>query len=765
MQSTLPRSIAFFCNCFVLLVATLTTTSLITTNKAFAQGPGSGELSFQPSDATTTDNQNQSNLQALLLQTQVDASISGLIAEVSYQQTFENQSQDWQEAIYSFPLPENAAVYHMEILVGERRIVASVKEKAEAQRIYTQARTEGRVAALTEQQRPNFFTQRVANIPPLTKIVISIQYLQQLEYESGKFAFSLPTTFTPRFNPGIPLRQLEENPNQDFIANIGGWGNSGQTHRATDQVPDGLDISPPMIYAEELARINRLSNHQYANPLNITIDLDPGLALARLESRYHDIDIQQPATNSGTGTGSNPSRKYEISLTKGTEAMDRDFLLEWQPISSEAPQVALFEQQLGENMYHLAMIMPPQVIQNGATLPREVTLIIDTSGSMQGTSIAAAKESLQMAVNRLSVTDYFNIIEFNTDFTTLFRSPQPASPQNLNRANRFVSGLRATGGTNMIPALDHALLNPSNQELLQQVVFLTDGAIGNEQGLLTLLHNKLGSARLFTLGIGSAPNSYLMTQMAEFGRGSHSFIRNQADVQQTMADLFLKLESPLMSDLRLSWPMEVEQFPSLIPDLYAGEPLIVVAKSAIQTNSSSAQIELRGETQNTPWSRSLELHQNSAQASSTSPSDGSSSDNQASDSNNQTRGLSTIWARAKIKQLTAGSARGISEEQIRSEVLPLALEHQLVSKYTSLIAVEEQISRPELAQLETSAVPNLYPLGQTAWPKTATPMQLFLAISLLSMLLFGVLVFFGSNRPAPAEETDNNLENTPQTDR
>ena len=732
MPTTPVRAFAFSLYSCLLLILTLAAPI-----KVFAQGPGSGELSFQPSDGSATTNSDNNHLQALLLQTQVDASISGLIAEVSYQQTFENQSQDWQEAIYSFPLPENAAVYHMEILVGERRIVASVKEKAEAQRIYTEARTQGRVAALTEQQRPNFFTQRVANIPPLTKIVISIQYLQQLEYDSGKFAFSLPTTFTPRFNPGIPLRQLEESPNQDFSANIGGWG-SGQAHRATDQVPDGLAISPPMIYAEEMARINRLSNYQYTNPLSINIDLDPGLPLAKIESRHHNIDIQQPTNNSS----STASRSYQVSLTQGSEAMDRDFLLEWQPISSDAPQVALFEQQLGENIYHLAMILPPQVIQNGATLPREITLIIDTSGSMQGTSIAAAKESLQMAINRLSVTDYFNIIEFNTDFTPLFRSPQPANPQNINRANRFVSGLRATGGTNMIPALDHALSNPSNQELLQQVVFLTDGAIGNEQGLLTLLHNKLGSARLFTLGVGSAPNSYLMSQMAEFGRGSHSYIRNHSDVQQAMADLFLKLESPLMSDLSLSWPMEVEQFPSMVPDLYAGEPLILVAKSKIQSNPSSAQIELRGETLNTPWSRSLELNFSST---------------------NQTTGLSTIWARAKIKQLTSGSSRGISEEQIRSEVLPLALEHQLVSKYTSLIAVEEQISRPELAQLESSAVANLYPLGQTAWPQTATPMQLFLAISLLSMLLFGLLVFFGSNRPAQAEEFEPNLAKNPQS--
>ena len=733
------RVFAFLLCGYLLLILTLATPI-----KVFAQGLGSGELSFQLSDGSAASNNNEP--QALLLQTQVDASVSGLIAEVSYTQTFENQSPDWQEAIYSFPLPENAAVYHMEILVGDRRIVASVKEKAEAQRMYTEARTDGRVAALTEQQRPNFFTQRVANIPPLTKIVISIQYLQQLEYESGKFAFSLPTTFTPRFNPGIPLRQLEESPHQEFGASIGGWG-TDQVHRVTDQLAEALAISPPMLFAEEMARINRLSNYQYTNALSINIDLDPGLPLARIESRYHDIDIQQPSNNSS----STPSRRYQISLTKGFESMDRDFLLEWKPISSEAPQVALFQQQLGENIYHLAMIMPPQVTPNGTTLPREITLIIDTSGSMQGSSIAAARESLEMAINRLSVTDYFNIIEFNTDFTPLFRSPQPATPQNLNRANRFVSSLRATGGTNMIPALDHALSNSSNQELLKQVVFLTDGAIGNEQGLLTLLHNKLGSARLFTLGIGSAPNSYLMTQMAEFGRGSHGYIRNQSDVQQAMADLFLKLESPLMSDLSLIWPMEVEQFPALMPDLYAGEPLVVLARSEVQPDPSSAQIELRGETLNTPWSRSLALN----------PSTTNQPDSQP---NAQTRGLSTLWGRAKIQQITSGSFRGVSEEQIRSEVLPLALEHQLVSKYTSLIAVEEQISRPELGQLGSRTLPNLYPLGQTAWPQTATPMELFFAISLLSTLLFGVLVFFGSKRPEQSREFEHSLEKNPPSD-
>ena len=658
-----------------------------------AQQPSSGELRF-----SNSNNLDSNPTQALLLQSHIKASLTGFAAQVNYHQVFQNQTSDWQEAIYAFPLSENAAVQHMEIIVGERRIVASIREKEEARQIYESAKAEGKIAALTEQQRPNFFNQKIANIPPLSKVEIRISYSQQLEYDAGKFSFFLPTTFTPRYIPGIPLRDLETNAEASFNPSANGWGTLAN-HIPTDLVPDADQITPQMQYAHEMARITGLEQLLTPNPLTIEISLDPGLALARLESRYHDIDIQRAG------------QSYEIAFTEGSVAMDRDFLLEWQPIPSETPQVAFFEEQSGDHRYHLAMIMPPQVIQNGAILPREITLVIDTSGSMQGTSIQAAKQSLLMAVNRMNIADYFNIIEFNSNFTSLFTSPQPASTENIRRALSFVNSLQATGGTNMIPALDRALSTPAKEGLLKQVIFLTDGAIGNEQGLLTLLNNKLGSARLFTLGIGSAPNTYLMTQMAEFGRGTHTYVRNLSDVQQSMSELFQKLESPVMADLSLSWPMEIEQFPSILPDLYAGEPLIVVAKS----NPQAGQLELSGSTQNLPWSRSLHIDPSTTA---------------------QQEGIAALWAQAKIKELMGNITRGIPEQEIRNEVLLLALEHRIISKYTSLVAVEEQVYRPETESLYGSPVANLYPEGQTAWPSTATPMQVFFSVALISLVTF-----------------------------
>ena len=667
-----------------------------------AQEPGSGELRF--SNANIANNQPQ---QAILLESHVEATLTGLVAQVEYRQVFQNQTRDWQEAQYAFPLPENAAVQYMEILVGERRIVASIKEKEEARQIYETAKSEGKIAALTEQQRANFFTQEVANIPPLSQVEIRISYSQAIEYKLGKFSFALPTTFTPRFILGIPLSDLEANADERYTTSTNGWG-SLFNHAPTDMVPDADKITPYMAYAEDMATITGLRQILTPNPISINIKLEAGLNLSRLESRYHDIDIQRT------------DQSYQIQFAQGSVSMDRDFVLEWQPIATQAPQVALFEEQRGEHRYHLAMIMPPQVLHNGATLPREITLVIDTSGSMQGISIQAAKNSLQMAVNRMAMTDHFNIIEFNTNFTSLFASPQPASAENIRRANSFIDSLRATGGTNMIPALDKALSAPATDGLLKQVIFLTDGAIGNEQGLLTLLNNKLGKSRLFTVGIGSAPNSYLMTQMAQFGRGTHTYVRNLSDVQRSMSELFQKLESPVMADLQLSWPMEVEQFPSITPDLYAGEPLVVVAKSSPNT-TSAGQLSLSGTTQSLPWTRSLSI-------------DPDAPANQ--------EGIATLWARSKIEELMGGITRGVPEPEVKSQVLPLALEHQLVSKYTSLVAVEEYSSRSEAENLYGSPLANLFPAGQTAWPSTATPMQVFFALALFSLAVFFTLLIF-----------------------
>lgn len=640
---------------------------------------------------------------AVHLASRAQIRVRGLVAEVELQQEFANRSGDWQEAVYVLPLPEQAAVNGLEIQVGERRIVGVVREREEAAKIYRAARAAGKRAALLEQQRPNLFTNKVANIAPGETIRVEIRYLQSVGYDSGTFSLRLPTTLTPRYIPGqvIPGAEME------LATDSSGWA------LPTDQVPDAHEITPLMQPAAELTAIG---SHKIA----IEVDLEGGLPLAEITSPYHDIDFDKQANGS-----------YSIKLRGGDAVMDRDFALHWRPRPSAMPRAALFtegaltgEGEGEENTYLQLLLLPPDAEKNVRRLPREVVYVIDTSGSMSGNSIRQAKESLQLALSRLQPNDRFNVIEFNSSTRAFFPRPVAADSANIQLARAQVEGLQARGGTEMAPALRLALSQqmPGADSLVHQVVFITDGAVGNERALFELIRQSLRDARLFTVGIGSAPNSHFMRKAAQFGRGATVTIGDLGEVQERMQALFAKLENPLATDLQLQWPqgLVVDAYPKRIPDLYRGEPLQLVAK--IDGDVASGEVQLRGRLAGQQFVQKLALKK--------------------SDSS-EGRGIGSVWARAKIealrdRQLQSGE-QSAAGQALREQILQLALAHQLASPYTSFVAVEEKLVRPEGEGLSKSPIPNAVARGQVlqhqAYPRTAAGLyaQLLAAAGLLSL--------------------------------
>ncbi len=650
----------------------------------------SGQLLFQ-----TDNGQFQ---QAVHLGTEVEVQIQGMIARVQYRQTFKNDSRDWREAVYVFPLAENAAVNEMEIRLGERVIRAEIKEKAEARAIYEQAKSNGQVAALTEQQRPNLFTQSVANIAPGEQIEVILNFVQAVSYDSGTFSFYLPTTITPRFMPGPTL--IEPAEEQSYRTSPFGWA------QATTQVPDADRISPFMLPDPE---------DEPVNPIQIDIQLEAGLLLSRISSRNHDIDLNKQGS------------VEQISLSRPT-SMNRDFWLEWVPIASAQPEAAVFQEHIDGEDYALLMLLPPQIqAAEEQDLPREVVFIIDTSGSMGGSSIDQAKSSLQLALRRIDDGDLFNIIEFNTNHRALFAAPVPANQANLQLASNFVRRLRSTGGTNMLPALAQALSTPATEGYLKQVLFITDGAIGNEAELFELIHQQLDDARLFTVGIGSAPNSHFMSRAARFGRGTYEYISQQSEISGRMNNLFRKLESPILSDLQIQWPdsagADIEFFPERIPDLYSGEPLVM----SVKASELNGELTISGATAQSPWTQRLMLQSPQAAQAGGSP-----------ETSTPHTGVATLWARHKIAALMDGLSRGRNAAEVRTEVLQVAIPHKLISAYTSLVAVEERIVRPDNMPLRPAAIPNAVGRGQNlqpqTYPQTATWLPLHWWVANLSLL-------------------------------
>ncbi|MEP1596332.1 MAG: marine proteobacterial sortase target protein, partial [Halieaceae bacterium] len=627
------------------------------------------------------------------------------VAVASLEQTFVNNSQDWVEGVYAFPLPETAAVRRLEIEIGERKIIGKIREKAQAKAIYQAAKKAGKKASLVEQQRPNLFTNRVANIAPGESITVRLEYVQRVSFRAGKFSLRFPMTITPRYMPGAPLDTgtHAEKGEPLLLSPSHGWAH------ATDQVPDAAEISP-MQWPQPG------SDRAPHNPIVVTASLDMGMPLAEVDSAYHELSL------------SRSKGRYDITLAAGVSEMDRGFVLNWQPVTGASPRAALFTEQVGDDYFGLLMVVPP-ILTNGTVPPREVVFVIDTSGSMGGVSIEQARASVSQALQQLRPEDRFNIIEFNSNHRSLFNAAVPASRHHVQRAQEFVRQLEASGGTEMLSAL-RAALKPTPYEsrdqesaVLRQVVFVTDGAVGNELSLFEEIAASLGDTRLFTVGIGSAPNSWFMRKAADFGRGTHTHIGNLDEVAEKMGALFAQLASPAAVNLAIDWPQPVESWPERVPDLYLGEPVVVAV--SFGDTPPTGELTVTGELAGSDWNRTLALY----------PPD------QAANLN-QHAGVASLWARQKITGLLDQKVLGRTDEQVRDDVLPVALRHQLLSPYTSFVAVEEVVSRPAAKGVNSKPVPNSRPRGQSpqsfAYPRTATtgPAKAYLG----SLLLFIALM-------------------------
>jgi len=664
--------------------------------------------------------------------------VNGLLARVYFTQTFINESDKFLEAIYVFPLSDDAAVDNMVMKIGERRILGSIKEKKQAKKLYQQAKTQGKKASLVSQQRPNMFTTKVANIAPHETIKISLSYQQAVNFSEDEFSLRLPLTITPRYIPQVQGGNNSMSSHQT-VGNLskesGGQSTSininkinpviaiNQSHGwaiNNARVPDASEITPPQVH---------LSKGQKAT---VFIKINSNLALANVSSQYHRVIKSMAQGQSNVAN----NHSVVVKLRDENILLDQDFELHWQLAEGEIPQAAFFSGVDDKYNYGLLMLMPPkgELVE---VIAKEVVYIIDTSGSMGGVAIKQAKTALIQAMDYLNTEDTFNIIAFNDQTNRLFRDSKVSSEDNRFQAKKWISNLQAGGGTEMLPALSLALegnhRGDTGETLFhRQVIFITDGAVGNEAELFNVINNKLQTTRLHTVGIGSAPNGYFMKQAAEVGRGTYRYIGKINEVQQQMQQLFDEISRPMMADIHIDWPSKsVEIFPKEIPDLYAGQPLLISAKWPRFVNSKQNNIykvTVSGNLADKPWQQSLTI--NSAQA-----------DRQ------KFNGISTWWGRQKIKHLSRQFQKSFGEnkEQLKQQITQLALKHSLLSRFTSFVAIEEKVSRSENSQLKSQAITNLMPKGSTqALPMANTALgvagYLYLGVAMLIIAIFLALL-------------------------
>jgi Ca-activated chloride channel family protein len=540
-----------------------------------------------------------------LKHTDVRGEITGFLARVTVTQEFENNSGDKIEAVYTFPLPRLAAVDDMTMVVGGRTVRAEIKRRADARQIYEQARDRGQVAALLEQNRPNVFQQSVANIEPGAKVKVTISYVETLKYEEGSYEFSFPMTVGPRYKDG--------------------------------------GVNPK--YAPQATRAG--------HDLSLSLKVDAGVAIDALASKTHEIAVDRLSAH-----------EANLRLKQNAVIPNKDFILRYE-VAGAKVQDALLTHRAQRGGFFTLILQPPERVTAEDVTPKELVFVLDTSGSMSGFPIEKAKETMRLALAGLYPRDTFNLITFAGETQVLFPRPVAATAGNLHQAQQFLAGTRGGGGTEMMKAIRAALEPSGDPEKVRIVCFMTDGFVGNENEIIAEV-KKNSNARVFSFGIGSSVNRFLLDKLAEEGRGEVEYVGLNDDGSAAARRFHERVRNPLLTDVSIDWhglPV-TDVYPKRSPDLFSAKPVIIHGR---YTGPASGMLTLRGRMGGRPFTRNVQVNLPAEQ--------------KAHDV------LATLWARSRVEELMSRDPMHPDE----AEVTRLGLEYRLMTQYTSFVAVEDRM--------------------------------------------------------------------------
>lgn len=487
-----------------------------------------------------------------LERTDVAVEISGFLARTNVTQTFANPFSNPVEAVYRFPLSHNGAVDAMTMKVGARVIRGEIKRRSEAREMYEAARQGGYTASLLDEERPNIFTQSVANIPPGGKVTVAISYVETISYEDGRYEYVFPMVVGPRYNPS----DLAD----------------------ADRIPTGQ--SPEFRSGKDVS---------------ITVNLDSGVPLYNVESPTHSID-----TASRTSTGAT------VRLREDREIPNQDFILQYD-VAGEAVADTIFEHYDARGGFFSLILQPPARVADDEATPKELVFVLDTSGSMNGHPIEKAKTCMELAMAALRPRDTFNLITFSGEAHVLFPQPVPATAENIAVARACLRDQHGAGGTEMMSAIRAALEPSDAQDHVRIVCFMTDGFVGNDYEIINEV-TRHPNARVFSFGIGRSVNRFLLDKLAEAGRGDVEYVGLDDDTEADLAAARFheRVRTPLLTDIAIDWgglPVS-DLTPNPIPDLFSAKPLIVTGRFS---KPAEGTVTVRGRQAGKPFERKLKV--------------------------------------------------------------------------------------------------------------------------------------------------------------
>ncbi|MEQ8752721.1 MAG: VIT domain-containing protein [Coleofasciculus sp. G1-WW12-02] len=487
-----------------------------------------------------------------LKHTEVDAKIAGNLSRVEITQRFENPFTQALEAVYVFPLPDEAAVDDMEIKIGDRTIKGTIKKREEAQQIYEQAKQEGRTAGLLEQERDNIFTQSLANIKPGEQIDVTIRYTNSLNFEQGDYEFVFPMVVGPRYIPGTAI------------------DDSGDT----DEVPDASRITPPIVP----------EGMRSADDIGVTVEIDAGVPIQNVHSPSHQLQIETQ------------EEIIRVQLRGDDTIPNKDLILRYQ-VAGDNTQATVLTQSDQRGGHFALYFIPALDYRPDEIVPKDMVFLMDTSGSQQGAPLHKCQELMRRFINGLNPNDTFTILDFSHTVRHLSQTPLANTPENQTLAINYINQLHASGATEMLSGIRAAINVPAPEGRLRSVVLLSDGYIGNETQILAEVQQELKPGnRLYSFGAGSSVNRFLLNRIAEIGRGICRIIRHDEPTEKVVEKFFRSINNPVLTTIEINWEGTGESpeiYPTVAPDLFAQQPLVLFGR---KRDRMAGDLQINGTT-------------------------------------------------------------------------------------------------------------------------------------------------------------------------
>lgn len=562
-----------------------------------------------------------------LTNTDVKGKISGNISRVEVTQTFQNPYDKPLEAIYVFPLPDQAAVDDMEIKIGDRVIKGNIKKREEAKEIYERARQEGRTAGLLEQERDNIFTQSLANIKPNEQIKVTIRYTESLKFEKGNYEFVFPMVVGPRYISGQA---------------IDSQGN-------TNQVPDASRITPPVLRPETRS----------GNDINVSLQIDAGVPIRNLYSTSHRLDVK------------NNGETVELKLANGDNIPNKDLIVRYQ-ISSDRTAPTVLTTNTEQGSHFATYLIPAISYRADQIVPKDVVFLMDTSGSQSGDPILKSRELMTRFINGLNPNDTFTIIDFSTTTRQLSSYPLPNTVANRQKALNYINQIDANGGTELMNGINAVTNFPAASDgRIRSVVLITDGYIGNDNEVIAAVQKNLKQGnRLYSFGVGSSVNRYLLERVAEVGRGTARVVRQDEPTQEVAEKFFRQINNPVLTNIQVTWEGDgaaPEIYPSNAPDLFAEQPLVLFGR---KSDRAKGKLKITGSAAGGErYEQILDVN---------------------FENGNSNLGIAQLWGRARIKDLM-NQMFGGEVKSLVDAVTQTALNYRLLSQYTAFVAVSDEV--------------------------------------------------------------------------